>query len=404
MPLVTPSGFQTPEPTTFIAVAEIGAGGAKAVDLAGGDDPAVLAGRFGEIEIIRVAFPSAQDGRGFSLARRLRDLGYRGRLRAQGHVISDQFPMALACGFDEVEISEELAERQPEQFWIGQGPAQSYREKLAGKGRAAVVKRSPAYKAQAGVQEARVTHVRHYTDRLFAFRIARPASFRFRSGEFVMIGLPNAERPVYRAYSIASPVWDDELEFFSIKVADGPLTQHLQHVEAGDTVLMRGKATGTLVLDALQPGRRLFLFSTGTGIAPFASIVRDPETYERYDQIVLTHTCRTVAELAYGHELVAQCRRDPIVGEFAGKERLVHVATTTRDAYRHRGRITTKLVDGSLFAEAGLAPLAPEQDRAMICGSIPMLEEMRGIAEHLGLEEGSNNRPGSYVFERAFVG
>ena len=153
--------------------------------------------------------------------------------------------------------------------------------------------------------------VKHYTDRLFSFRITRPQSFRFRSGEFVMIGLPNADKPVFRAFSIASPSWDDEIEFFSIKVPDGPLTSELQKIVPGDTVLMRQKSTGTLVLDALTPAKRLFMISTGTGIAPFASLIRDPETYEKFEQIVLTHTCRDHAELAYGEELFAQAVQRP---------------------------------------------------------------------------------------------
>ena len=148
-----------------------------------------------------------------------------------------------------------------------------------------------------------VVSVKHYTDRLFSFRITRPQSLRFRSGEFVMIGLPNAEKPVFRAYSIASPSWDEELEFFSIKVPDGPLTSQLQKIVPGDTVLMRQKSTGTLVLDALTPAKRLFMISTGTGIAPFASLVRDPETYEKFEHVVLTHTCRNHAELTYGVDL-----------------------------------------------------------------------------------------------------
>ena len=162
----------------------------------------------------------------------------------------------------------------------------------------------------AGVHAETVVSVKHYTDRLFSFRISRPQSFRFRSGEFVMIGLPNADKPVFRAFSIASPSWDDEIEFFSIKVADGPLTSELQKIVPGDTVLMRQKSTGTLVLDALTPAKRLFMISTGTGIAPFASLIRDPETYEKFEQIVLTHTCNDHVELAYGEELFAQAVND----------------------------------------------------------------------------------------------
>src|SRR5690606_31907109 len=166
-----------------------------------------------------------------------------------------------------------------------------------------------------GVFAERVVSVRHYTDRLFSFRITRPQSFRFRSGEFVMIGLPNAEQPVFRAYSVASPSWDEELEFYSITVPDGPLTQHLQKIRPGDTVLMRQKPTGRLVRDALAPGRRLWMISTGTGIAPFASLMRDPETYEKFEDVILTHTCRDVAELVYGEELATALVEDPLIGE-----------------------------------------------------------------------------------------
>lgn len=246
-----------------------------------------------------------------------------------------------------------------------------------------------------------VTEVRHYTPSLFRFSITRPASFRFRSGEFVMIGLPGV--PVFRAYSIASPVWDETLAFFSIKVPGGPLTEHLATIAPGDTVLMRKKPTGTLVLDALRPGRRLYLFATGTGIAPFASIVRDPETYEKFDEVVLTHTCRFADELVYGEELVAECADDPLVGEVvAGRLSSRHVAT--REPQRQGRRITAELADGSLFDALGVAPIDPDADRAMICGSVEMIRDVRALLEGFGLEEGANNRPGTFVVERAFVG
>ena len=254
----------------------------------------------------------------------------------------------------------------------------------------------------AGVYAETVTEVRHYTDRLFRFRITRPAPFRFRSGEFVMIGLPNSERPVYRAYSIASPSWDEEIEFFSIKVPDGPLTEHLQKIRVGDTVLMRKKPTGTLVNDALLPGRRVYMFSTGTGIAPFASLVRDPETYEKFDEVILTHTCREVAELAYGVELVRNLLDDPLVGEMArGRPR--HYPTVTREPYPVTGRITDLMASGKLFADLGVPPIRPEEDRGMICGSMAMLRDTKEALEGYGLVEGSNAQPGSFVVERAFV-
>lgn len=247
-----------------------------------------------------------------------------------------------------------------------------------------------------------VLEVRHYTDRLFRFRTTRPPSFRFRSGEFVMIGLPNAEKPVYRAYSIASPAWDDALEFFSIKAPGGALTEHLQKIVAGDTVLMRKKPTGTLVLDALLPGKRLYMFSTGTGVAPFASLARDPETYEKFESVVLTHTCRETAELAYGFEIAQACAEDPLVGEFAASG-FTHYPTTTREPSARFGRITSRIENGALFEDIGAPPLDPETDRAMICGSMAMLKDVRALLEARGFMEGANNAPGTFVVERAFV-
>jgi ferredoxin--NADP+ reductase len=258
------------------------------------------------------------------------------------------------------------------------------------------------FEIPAGVFAQQVTSVEHFTDRLFKFRMTRPASFRFRSGEFVMIGLPNAPKPVFRAYSIASPAWDEELEFYSIKVPDGPLTEHLQKIQPGDTVLMRKKSTGTLVNDALLPGKRLYMFSTGTGIAPFASLIRDPETYEKFDEVILTHTCREVAELAYGNQLVAQCLDDPLVGEFA-KGRLRHYTTCTREDHPTQGRITDLMRSGKLFDDLGVPQIDPATDRGMICGSMEMLNETKSILQDFGLEEGANNKPATFVVERAFV-
>lgn len=254
----------------------------------------------------------------------------------------------------------------------------------------------------ANVHAETVVSVRHWTDRLFSFRITRPQSFRFRSGEFVMIGLPNAEKPVFRAYSIASPAWDDELEFFSIKVADGPLTSHLQKIEPGDTVLMRQKATGTLVLDALTPAKRLFMIATGTGIAPFASLVRDPETYDKFDDVILTHTCRDHAELAYGDALFDQSANDPLIGELAGG-RLSLYSSTTREISPRMGRITRLIENGTLFADLGIAPLDRGTDRVMICGSLSMLRDVKALVEAAGFAEGSNSSPADFVVEKAFV-
>ena len=251
--------------------------------------------------------------------------------------------------------------------------------------------------------DCEVLEVRHYTDTLFSFRTARPQSFRFRTGEFVMIGLAGEGKPTLRAYSLAGPSWDDALEFYSIKVEDGALTSRLKHIRPGDRVLVGRKPTGTLVLDALLPGKRLFLLSTGTGVAPFASIVREPDVYARYDQVILTHTCRTAAELAYSQELVAGLKDDPLVGETA-PEKLIYFSSVTREDGPQTGRITDLIQSGLFFKSIQQARFDPEHDRVMICGSLAMLEELKAIFEGLGFTEGSNARPGSFVVEKAFSG
>ena len=249
-----------------------------------------------------------------------------------------------------------------------------------------------------------VTWVRHYTDRLFAFRVTRPRSLRFRSGEFVMIGLLGDNgKPILRAYSIASPAWDDELEFYSIKVPDGPLTSRLQAIKPGDSIILRPKPVGTLVHDALVPGRRLWLFATGTGFAPFASLLREPETWETYDQVVMTHTCREVAELAYGREVVESLPGDELIGEMVGSK-LLYYPTTTREASPNMGRITTLIESGQAFRDLGIPPLDPEADRAMVCGSLAFNHDIKAILERAGLREGANSDPAEFVVEKAFVG
>lgn len=252
--------------------------------------------------------------------------------------------------------------------------------------------------------EETVLSVHHYTDRLFKFRITRPQSFRFRSGEFIMIGLSKEDgKPLLRAYSVASPNWDEELEFYSIKVPDGPLTSRLQKIAVGDKVLLGKKPVGTLVLDALTPGKRLYMFSTGTGFAPFASLVRDPETYERFDEVIVTHTCRDVAELEYSQEIINNLINDPLVGEMVdGKLRLYN--TCTREDFGKQGRITTLIENGELFEDLGVPKLNPETDRAMICGSIEMTKDLKTLMEAHGLKEGANSEPAEFVIERAFVG
>jgi ferredoxin--NADP+ reductase len=255
----------------------------------------------------------------------------------------------------------------------------------------------------ASLSQETVLSVKHWTDRLFSFRVSRPPSFRFRSGEFVMIGLFNDGKPLLRAYSIASPAWDEELEFYSIKVPDGPLTSRLQHLQPGDKILLGKKPTGTLILDALIPGETLYMFSTGTGIAPFASLIRDPETYEKFEQIVLTQTCRTSAELHYGQALVRDLQDDPLVGGDA-KSKLTHFTSLTREKHALMGRITNLIQTGKLFQEIGRNSLDLETDRAMICGSMQMLKDTKALMEGYDLVEGSNSMPGSFVVERAFVG
>ena len=259
-----------------------------------------------------------------------------------------------------------------------------------------------------------VTAVEHWTGRLFSFRVTRPASLRFRSGEFVMIGLmgdpdpkTGRQKPLLRAYSIASPSWDDELEFYSIKVQDGPLTSRLQHIQPGDQIILRPKPVGTLVHDALLPGKRIWFFATGTGFAPFASLLRDPQTYEDYDQVIITHTCRDVAELEYGRRVIEEIRSDEMLGELLGEEnlaKLTYYPTTTREESPKMGRITTLLKDGTVFKDLGIQGISPKTDRAMVCGSIGLNTDIKEILEGFGLEEGANSDPKHYVVEKAFVG
>ncbi|WP_040609488.1 ferredoxin--NADP reductase [Pseudooceanicola batsensis] len=252
-----------------------------------------------------------------------------------------------------------------------------------------------------------VTHVKHWTDRLFSFRCTRPASLRFRSGEFVMIGLMgDTGRPLLRAYSIASPSWDEELEFYSIKVQDGPLTSRLQHLAVGDEIILRPKPVGTLVHDALLPGKRIWFFATGTGFAPFASLLRDPQTYEDYDEVIITHTCREVGELAYGAELIDGIRKDELLNELIGADnlsKLRYYPTTTREESPRMGRITDRMRSGEVFTDLGVEPISPENDRAMVCGNLAFNLEIKELLEGYGLREGANSDPKEYVVEKAFV-
>ncbi|WP_425080720.1 ferredoxin--NADP reductase [Ruegeria arenilitoris] len=254
-----------------------------------------------------------------------------------------------------------------------------------------------------------VTDVKHWTDSLFSFKVSRPASLRFRSGEFVMIGLLGDNgKPLLRAYSIASPSWDEELEFYSIKVQDGPLTSKLQHIKPGDQIILRPKPVGTLVHDALLPGKRLWFFATGTGFAPFASLLREPQTYEDYDEVIITHTCREVAELEYGRQLIDSIRQDEMLAELMGEgfaDKIRYYPTTTREESPKMGRITNLLKDGTVFADLGIeGGINPDTDRAMVCGSLAFNLDIKAILEEFGLREGANSEPKEFVIEKAFVG
>ncbi len=248
----------------------------------------------------------------------------------------------------------------------------------------------------------KVLSVRHWTDRLFSFRTTRTPAFRFRSGQFVMMGLEGDGKPLLRAYSLASAHYDEALEFFSIKVPNGPLTSRLQHLKAGDEIIVGRKPTGTLVIDNLRPGRTLFLLGTGTGLAPFLSIVRDPEAYDKFDRIVVAHGVRWIADLAYSDTLQNELPEDELIGELA-REQLIYYPTVTREPFRHTGRLSAALKSGAMTEALGLKPIDPAHDRFMLCGSPAMLADLRAILDQRGFEEGNTGEPGDYVIEKAFV-
>ena len=250
--------------------------------------------------------------------------------------------------------------------------------------------------------EERVLSVHHWTDRLFSFTTTRDASLRFANGHFTMIGLRVDGKPMLRAYSIASANHEDHLEFLSIKVHAGPLTSRLQHIQVGDPIIVGRKPTGTLVIDYLLPGKRLYLFGTGTGLAPFLSIVRDPATYEKFEQIILVHGVRTADELAYHDLLVEHLPSHEFLGDLVSQQ-LRYYPTVTRQSYRNMGRVTTLIESGKLFADLGLPPLSPDHDRAMICGSPAMLRDLKHLLEQRGFKEGNTSTPGDFVIERAFA-
>lgn len=259
-----------------------------------------------------------------------------------------------------------------------------------------------ARKIPAAFQGETVTWVRHWTDRIFSFRCTRNEGFRFVAGQFAMIGLMVDGKPLVRAYSMVSAPWEEELEFLSIKVQDGPLTSRLQHIKPGDTVLIGRKPTGTLLTENLLPGGTLWLFSTGTGIAPFMSLIREPEAYDRFERVVLAHTVREARELAY-RDLIS---RELPAHEFLGplvESKLLYYPSLTREAFPTQGRITTLVESGRIFADLGLPPLSPEADRVMLCGSENMNADVSAMLEARGFVEGSNHEPGSYVVEKAFV-
>ncbi|WP_296584823.1 ferredoxin--NADP reductase [Xanthobacter sp.] len=250
--------------------------------------------------------------------------------------------------------------------------------------------------------EETVTSVHHWTDNLFSFTCTRDPGLRFLNGQFTMIGLLVDGKPLLRAYSMASANYEEELQFFSIKVQNGPLTSRLQHLKVGDKILVGRKPTGTLVQDSLLPGKRLYLLSTGTGLAPFLSVVKDPEAYDRFEKLILIHGTRTVAELAYDEYLTKTLPDDEVLGEEV-KAKLVYYPTVTREPFRNQGRITDLITSGKLFTDLGMPVMSPEEDRLMLCGSPQMLKDVVDLLESRGFAEGSQSAPGHYVIEKAFV-
>ena len=249
----------------------------------------------------------------------------------------------------------------------------------------------------------KVLSVTHWTDNLFSFQIERPKDFKFKSGEFVMIGLPDSKKPILRAYSICSPNWDEKLEFYSIIVENGPLTSKLKNIKINDEIILMSKSTGTLILDALKPAKRLFLFSTGTGFAPFSSIIRDPESYDKFEQIIITHTCRFKKELNYSEKIINECLKDEILKSFI-KNKLIYYKTTTQDISDFNGRITDKIQDKSFYKDLNIANLSFSTDCVMICGSLDFNNELKKLLIDKGFEEGATNKPNTFVLEKAFVG
>jgi ferredoxin/flavodoxin---NADP+ reductase len=260
----------------------------------------------------------------------------------------------------------------------------------------------PLLKPGGNLREETVTWVHHWTDTLFSFRTTRDPSFRFINGQFAMIGLIVDNKPLLRAYSMVSAAYEEHLEFLSIKVQDGPLTSRLQHIKVGERIIVGKKATGTLLQDNLLPGKTLWLLGTGTGLAPFMSIIKDHEAYERYERVVLVHGVRTVAELAYQDFITAELPENEFFGDEV-KAKLLYYPTVTREAYKNQGRITDLINNGKLFADLNLPKFDINSDRLMLCGSPQMLAEMRTMLDGMGWQEGSTTGAGHYVIEKAFV-
>jgi len=250
--------------------------------------------------------------------------------------------------------------------------------------------------------EETVLSVHHWTDRLFSFTTTRDPSLRFSNGHFTMIGLRINDKPLLRAYSIVSANYEEHLEFLSIKVEDGPLTSKLQHIKVGDSIVVGRKPTGTLLIDYLLPAKRLYMFSSGTGLAPFLSVIRDPETYEKFEEVILVHSVRDVAELAYHDYLTQELPQHEFLGEMVAKQ-LHYYPTVTREQYKQMGRITTLIENEKLFKDLGVPALDRTQDRIMICGSPGLLRDLKTMLEQRGFNEGNTTKPGDYVIERAFV-
>ena len=250
--------------------------------------------------------------------------------------------------------------------------------------------------------EETVLTVHHWTDRLFSFTTTRDPSLRFANGHFTMIGLMVEGKRLLRAYSVVSANYEEHLEFLSIKVPDGPLTSRLQHIQVGDKIIVGKKPTGTLVIDYLNPGKRLYMMSSGTGLAPFMSIIRDPDTYEKFEQVILVHGVREVAELAYHDYITQELPQHEFLGEMVSKQ-LKYYPTVTREAFRNTGRTTDLIESGKLFTDLGVPAINPAEDRVMICGSPGLLKDLKGMLEVRGFKEGNTSTPGDFVIERAFV-